>query len=80
MIPEGYNIESLPNREAFTFNNGQSNFKYIIKQSGRFLRLSFNFDINFPVINSADYKEFKNFYSKYIEKQSEQVVLSKAQP
>ncbi|WP_431158964.1 DUF3857 domain-containing protein [Winogradskyella poriferorum] len=80
MIPEGYNIESLPNSEAFTFNNGQSNFKYIIKQSGRFLRLSFNFDINFPVINSADYKEFKNFYSKYIEKQSEQVVLSKAQP
>ena len=80
MLPEGYSVESLPKSEAFTFNNGQSNFKYIIKQSGKFLRLSFNFDINFPMISASEYKSFKDFYDKYIEKQAEQVVLSKTQP
>lgn len=77
-IPDGYKVEALPKNEAFTFNDGQVTFKYIVNSNGNFLRLNFNFDITMPFINASDYKIFKEFFDKYIEKQAEQVVLTKA--
>jgi hypothetical protein len=78
MLPEGYIIESIPQSEAVEFKNTQVKFVYQILQNGNYLQLKVSLEINDPLILPSDYKDFKAFYNKIVEKQSEQVVLIKA--
>ena len=78
MIPEGYVVESLPNAGAMEFKGSQVKFLYFVKANGSYLQLRIDLEVNNPIILPADYKDYKDFYSKIIEKQTEQVVLSKA--
>jgi hypothetical protein len=80
MLPDGYSIESLPTSEALAFMDANIKFSYIIKQNGKYLQLKVDLDINNPMIQAKDYKAFKAFFSKIVEKQGEQVILTKAQP
>ncbi|WP_298892288.1 hypothetical protein [uncultured Psychroserpens sp.] len=77
MIPDGYQVESLPENGAYEFKDNDAKFTYIIKESGKFLQLNISLEMNTSFINSDDYKVFKDFYEKIVEKQSEQVVLKK---
>ncbi|WP_456436965.1 hypothetical protein [Psychroserpens sp.] len=77
MIPEGYQVESLPESGVYEFKNNDAKFTYVIKENGKFLQLNISLDLNTSFINSTDYKVFKGFYEKIVEKQSEQVVLKK---
>jgi transglutaminase-like putative cysteine protease len=77
-IPDGYEINSLPKNEVVTYNEGQLSYKYLIKNNGNFITLNFSFEIKNPVVNATDYTELKHFFSKFIEKQAEQVILTKA--
>ncbi|MCD2260710.1 DUF3857 and transglutaminase domain-containing protein [Psychroserpens luteolus] len=77
MIPDGYQVESLPENGAYEFKDNDAKFTYIIKESGKFLQLNISLEMNASFINSDDYKVFKDFYEKIVEKQSEQVVLKK---
>ena len=77
MLPEGYDVESLPKSEIFDFKDGESKFKYIIKQNGKFLQLSIEMNLGKSLINPNDYVVFKQFFNKVVEKQAEQVVLKK---
>lgn len=76
-LPEGYSVESLPNSEVLEFNDSNVKFSYLIKQSASILQLKVELDIVNPLILPKDYKGFKDFYSKIVEKQAEQVVLTK---
>ena len=78
MIPEGYVVESLPDAGAMEFKGSQVKFLYFVKANGSYLQLRIDLEVNNPIILPADYKDYKDFYSKIIEKQTEQVVLSKA--
>lgn len=78
MLPEGYKVESLPKSEAIEFKDGDVKFEYIINENGKYLSLKVNLEINNTIISPADYKGFKVFYSKIVEKQAEQIVLTKA--
>ncbi|MFC0604110.1 transglutaminase domain-containing protein [Winogradskyella pulchriflava] len=80
MLPEGYVVESLPTSEAIAFKDENVKFVYVAKENGRYLQLKVQLDINNPMILPDDYKDFKAFYGKIVEKQGEQVVLAKAQP
>ena len=40
--------------------------------------IPYKFDLKTPIISSEDYKTFKEFYGKIIEKQAEQIVLIKS--
>ncbi len=80
MIPEGYEVESLPKNEAFAFNDAAGKYTYLINQNGKFLQLSINFDLNFAFVIPSDYTYFRNFYKLLTEKQVEKVVLKKIQP
>lgn len=77
MLPEGYVVEYLPISEAIEFKDGDVKFEYIIKENGKYLSLKVNFEINNPTISPSDYKGFKVFFSKIVEKQAEQIVLTK---
>lgn len=77
LLPEGYTVESLPQSEGFEFNDANVKFTYLIQQNGKYLQLKAQMVIVNPLILPADYKAFKTFYSKIVEKQAEQIVLTK---
>ncbi|WP_299338255.1 DUF3857 domain-containing protein [uncultured Psychroserpens sp.] len=77
MLPEGYQVESLPQSEVFEFKNSDAKFTYIIKENGKFLQLNIILEMNASIISSDDYSVFKDFFGKVVEKQAEQVVLKK---
>jgi hypothetical protein len=77
MLPEGYKVESLPQSGKFQFNDGKGEFSYIINENGKFLQLVSKLDLNTTLIFPEDYEYFKNFFSMFVQKQAEKVVLSK---
>ncbi|WP_431137145.1 transglutaminase domain-containing protein [Psychroserpens mesophilus] len=77
MIPDGYQVESLPESGIYEFKNNDAKFTYMIKENGKYLQLAVSLDLNTSFINSVDYKGFKDFFEKIVEKQSEQIVLKK---
>ena len=80
ILPEGYKVESLPKSEAMAFKDGDAKFDYIVKENGKFVQLMVRLEINNPLVQPSDYKNFKSFFSKIVEKQAEQMVLTKTQP
>jgi hypothetical protein len=79
LLPDGYSVESLPKTEAFAFRDSDYKFVYRIRENGKYIQLSMNFEINSSIVRPTDYKQFKQFFSKIVEKQQEQVVLSKTE-
>ncbi|APY08857.1 hypothetical protein BWZ20_11335 [Winogradskyella sp. J14-2] len=77
LLPDGYDIEFLPESEALEFGSGDVKFAYIMQENGKYLSLKLDFEINNPFIAPKDYKNFKAFYSKIIDKNKEQIVLTK---
>ena len=77
MLPEGYTVESLPKSEIYQFKDGEASFTYRIKHSGNYLQMSVSFDLKTSIINPVDYAVFKDFYENVVQKQTEQVVLTK---
>lgn len=78
MLPDGYVAESLPQSEAMSFKEGQAKFDYVVKENGKYLQLMVRLEISNPLIQPIDYEAFKAFFSKIVEKQGEQIVLTKA--
>ncbi|WP_370392321.1 DUF3857 and transglutaminase domain-containing protein [uncultured Winogradskyella sp.] len=76
-LPEGFEVEYLPESEAAAFNQKDMEFKYIIKNNGAFLQLMVDFKINKTIVGPEDYAVFKSFFSKIVDKQAEQIVLTK---
>lgn len=77
MMPEGYTVEALPQSEVMKFKDGAVTYSFVAKQNGNYIQLSTELDLKSPIIDSADYAVFKEFYGKIVEKQAEQVVLKK---
>lgn len=77
MLPDGYEVESLPESSKFQFKGDQGEFMYLIKPNGKYLQLSMTFDLKTPFIMVEDYEYFKDFYTLLVEKQAEKVVLKK---
>ena len=78
MLPEGYVVESLPESAAMAFKDGQAKFDYVVKENGKYLQLMVRLEISNPLVQPVDYKDFKTFFGKIVEKQGEQIVLTKA--
>lgn len=76
-IPEGYEVESLPQNSRLQFNDSVGEFTYIGTQNGDYLQFIISTEINKTLILADDYKLFKEFFQQMTEKQSEKVVLKK---
>jgi hypothetical protein len=77
MFPEGYKIESMPKSEVLDYKNGEAKFEYISQENGVYLQFRIKLEINNPIVEPAEYSAFKAFFSKIVEKQAEQIVLTK---
>lgn len=77
-LPEGYNVESLPENVVYNLGENQGTYRYLISQAGNKLQLSVEFAINQSYIAAEDYGNLKKFFELLIAKENEKVVLSKA--
>lgn len=77
MLPDGYEVESLPANGKIEFNTEEGSFTFIGRENGKMLQFTMTFNLNRTLISSVDYKNFKEFYKLMIDKQGEKIVLKK---
>lgn len=77
LIPEGYEVESLPENFISNINGGEGEYKFVVNQNGRFLRVESEFSLNNTLFMPKNYTALKDFYAQMVEKQSEAIVLKK---
>ncbi len=76
-IPEGYQVEALPEETSLALPNNYGSFRYKIVQQGKMLQLMVNLKMNKAVIPATEYPLVKELYKKVVEKETEKVVLTK---
>ena len=76
-IPETYKVESLPESKKINLNDGQGIYKFIILQSGNYIKISSEMVMKNMVYTPNDYKALKSFYDEMVALNSEAIVLSK---
>lgn len=76
-IPQGYQVESLPESVKIQFNVNDGGFTYLVKHTNDLLQITTNLDINKTLIMPQEYVEFKKFFDLVVKKQTEQIVLKK---
>lgn len=77
LIPEGYEVESLPESVITQINGGEGEFKFLANQNGRYLRFEAEFGLKNIVFLPEQYSALKEFYAQMVEKQTETLVLRK---
>ncbi len=76
-LPEGYKVESLPEKAALAMPDKLGVFKYYLVDNGSTLQLVVDTEINDAVITPLYYKALKAYFNQVIEKENEQIVLTK---
>ena len=76
-VPEGYEVESLPETVAMTLPGSTANFKYSAKIVGETMVLDYHFKVNRDFFVSSEYESLKEIYRLILEKSKEKVVLTK---
>jgi len=76
-IPDGYNVESLPESKSIGLPDNLGRFKYSIKNDGPNVKLNSSLVLNQGMISSEYYATLKEFFRQLVEKETEKVVLSK---
>ncbi|AUP80125.1 DUF3857 domain-containing protein [Flavivirga eckloniae] len=76
-LPEGYKVESVPEPIAMSLPDNLGIFKFKTSVNASTLRLLVDTEINEPIISALYYETIKEYFKKFIEKENEQVVLTK---
>lgn len=76
-IPEGYQIEELPQSFRAAMNQNELSFNYIVRQIGNKLTIQYKSSINTPFIASEQYEELCNFWEEMAKRNNLQIVLKK---
>ncbi|MEL0651158.1 transglutaminase domain-containing protein [Algibacter sp. TI.3.09] len=76
-IPEGYKIESLPESGGLELPDHLGKFIYQVNGNGNTIQVSVLNEINSAIINPAYYEALKAYFAQMIEKENEQIVLSR---
>lgn len=77
ILPEGYKLEALPQSYSFALPDNLAIYKYNILQAGNTIQLIITAEINQPIIGPYYYDALKAYFSKIIELEGEQIVLTK---
>ncbi len=76
-IPDGYTIESFPESVKLVLPEGIGSFLYTLKPTTTGLQLVVDIKLNNSVIPAEQYQYIKEFFNKVVQKETEQVVLTK---
>jgi hypothetical protein len=76
-IPEGYQIEKLPQASAMAMMENLGGFKFLSNVSGNSIQVIMTHQVNASIIAADNYPMLKEYYKKMIDKENEKIVLSK---
>lgn len=76
-IPSGYQVESIPAPLMMALPDNLGGFKYNISASETKIQLVIDVEINESIISPVYYDAIKQYFSKIVEKEAEQLVLTK---
>jgi len=76
-LPEGYQIETLPESVKFGLPNKMASFIYKIVAKDNTIQVLADLKMNTAIIPAIDYPNLKELYKKIVEKEAEKVVLTK---
>ncbi|TKG93464.1 DUF3857 domain-containing protein [Puteibacter caeruleilacunae] len=77
-IPEGYEVEELPQAINMKIPQNGGAFTLIIRDAGNnMLQIQNRISINKPIFTAEEYEILKEFYNQIIQKESEQIILKK---
>lgn len=76
-IPEGYQVESMPEPVKMALPNKLGSFTFNLVQQQNQIKVQSNLAMNSPMIGPDMYSAIKEFYSQVVKKHSEKIVLSK---
>ena len=76
-MPQGYKVESAPSPIILALPDNLGSFKYNLLASDTKIQLVINVEINQSIISSIYYDALKAYFSSLVEKESEQIVLTK---
>jgi hypothetical protein len=77
-LPEGYTIESSPESKAMALPEQMGMFKYQVMSQGSKVRIVSLLEFNIDKIPASYYDILKGFFTEFVEKQSEKIVLIKS--
>lgn len=76
-IPDGYEVESLPETVNLAMEDNYGYYSFNINKSLNTIQVSSTYNINVSIIPAHQYVTLKKFYKVMIEKQNEKIVLKK---
>ncbi|MDO7173050.1 DUF3857 domain-containing protein [Mariniflexile sp. AS56] len=76
-IPDGYKVESLPEPAVLMMPDNLGVFKFNINNEGASIQLVVDSQVNQPIISALHYQALKEYFSKIIELEAQQIVLTK---
>lgn len=79
IIPEGYQIEELPESIQFSLPDKSASYMFVVKGLGNNIQLMNNFEIKKSYFTVEEYKAFREFWSLVVRKNHEQIVLKKTE-
>jgi hypothetical protein len=76
-LPQGYVVESMPEKMNIATEDNLSSFSFLIGQTGNKIQIVSNFYINSAMVPSDYYDTLKVFYNQVYLKMNEKIVLKK---
>ncbi|MFD1616372.1 DUF3857 domain-containing protein [Gelatiniphilus marinus] len=76
-LPEGYKVESMPQSAGFALPDNLGSFKFMLSQQASKIQLLIDTKINSSIISPLYYDTLKAYFKQLIEKENEQIVLTK---
>ncbi|MGJ8667318.1 MAG: DUF3857 domain-containing protein [Patiriisocius sp.] len=76
-IPEGYQIESLPEGKNISMQKNIASIKYNNEVSGNNILVSLDVNVNYPLIGAEYYEGIKTIFSEFYKISNSKIVLIK---
>lgn len=76
-LPEGYEVEELPQSQAFRTEDDKLQCKYLVQREGNKVHVNYTFNIKTHLFPSDQYQQIQEIWTKVIEKNNALVVLKK---
>lgn len=76
-IPQGYSVESMPEKIQLALDGNIGSFNYVLQQNGDVIQIVALEQMMLPIISQDYYGAIKDFFGKMANKQKEKIVLKK---
>jgi len=76
-LPKGFKVEELPKGQIFVLPGNTAKYLYNITLVGEIISITSQLQINKSLFLQNEYESLREFYSRVVAKQAEQIVLKK---